>query len=117
MEQRPEHRWRKLYVLVLKNKYLTTALDHFKYMKIPLALFPNWVKKQYNLDVHAQDRVVFLEIRQVVWGLPQAGILANKLLQKRLASHGYYECASTPGLYGSIPHTLLPSPSWWMILV
>jgi hypothetical protein len=34
-----------------------------------------------------------------VLGLPQAGILANKLLRKQLAQHGYYECVNTPGLW------------------
>ena len=34
-----------------------------------------------------------------MWGLPQAGILANKLLRKRLAPHKYYECVNTPGLW------------------
>ena len=38
--------------LDLKNFYLTAALDYYKYMKIPLALFPEWTKKQYNLDTH-----------------------------------------------------------------
>jgi hypothetical protein len=35
----------------------------------------------------------------VVWDLPQAGILANKLLHKQLLPHGYYKCADTPGLW------------------
>ncbi len=64
-----------------------------------MALFPEWTKKQYNVDTHAWDGFVFLEIRQAVWELPQAGILANKLLRKRLAPHGYYECVNTPGLW------------------
>ena len=34
-----------------------------------------------------------------MWGLPQAGILANKLLRKRLAPQGYFECKQTPGLW------------------
>jgi hypothetical protein len=34
-----------------------------------------------------------------VWGLPQAGILANKLLRKWLTPHEYYECINTPGLW------------------
>jgi hypothetical protein len=68
-------------------------------MKTPLVLFPEWIKTQYNLDTHARDGFVFLEIRRAVWGLPQAGILANKLLQKRLKPHGYYECINTPGLW------------------
>ncbi len=84
--------------LDLKNCYLTADLDYYEYMKILLALFPEWIKKQYNLDTHARDGFVFIKIRQAVWGLPQAGILANKLLRKRLKPHGYYECVNTPGL-------------------
>ncbi len=34
-----------------------------------------------------------------MYGLPQAGILANKLLKKRLAKHGYFEQPHTPGLF------------------
>ena len=34
-----------------------------------------------------------------MYGLPQAGMLANKLLKKRLAPHGYYEVPHTPGLW------------------
>ena len=85
--------------LDIKNFYLTAALDYYEYMKIPLALFPEWIKTQYNLDPHAKDGFVFLEIRRAVWGLPQAGILANKLLRKRLKPHGYYKCINTPGLW------------------
>jgi hypothetical protein len=66
--------------LDLKYFYLTATLDYYKYMKISLALFPEWIKKQYNLDTHARDGFVFLETRRTVWGLPQAGILDNKLL-------------------------------------
>jgi hypothetical protein len=33
-----------------------------------------------------------------MYGLPQAGILANKLLAKCLARKGYYQCCHTPGL-------------------
>jgi hypothetical protein len=89
----------KYMCLDLKIFYLTAALDYFEYMKIPLPLFPEWIKKQYNLNVHARDRFVFLEIWRAVWGLPQAGILANKLLCKQLAPHGYYKCVNTPGLW------------------
>ena len=85
--------------LDIKNFYLTAALDYYEYMKILLALFPEWIKKQYNLDTNARDGFVFLEIQQAVWGLRQAGILANTLLRKRLKPHRYYECVSTPGLW------------------
>ncbi len=38
-------------------------------------------------------------MHRAVWCLPQAGILVNKLLQKRLLPHGYYKCKHTPGLW------------------
>ena len=40
-----------------------------------------------------------MEIRKAIYGLPQAGVLANKLLKKRLAPAGYYEMPHTPGLW------------------
>jgi hypothetical protein len=42
---------------------------------------------------------MYLEMRQAVWGLPQAGILANKKLRRKLAPFGYHECVETPGLW------------------
>jgi hypothetical protein len=45
-----------------------------------------------------------MEIRKGMYGLPQAGILANKLLKKRLARHGYFE-HRTPPAYGNTTPT------------
>ena len=92
--------------LDIKNFYLTVPLDRFEYMKMPPALFPSWMKEQYNLDKLAKNGFVYLEMRCAVWGLPQAGILANKLLQKRLPPHGYYECKHTPGLWQHLTHPI-----------
>eukprot|EP00804_Cyclotella_cryptica_P016363 CCRYP_009915-RA/>CCRYP_009915-RA protein AED:0.19 eAED:0.12 QI:0/0/0/1/0/0/2/0/920 len=76
--------------LDLKSFYLTAMLDHPEYMKMPLALFPDHIRAQYNLDKHAINGFVYLEL---------PGALANKLLRKRLAPHGYCEVAHTPGLW------------------
>jgi hypothetical protein len=40
-----------------------------------------------------------MEICQGMYGLPQAGILTNKLLAKQLALHGYAPTVHTPGLW------------------
>ena len=40
-----------------------------------------------------------MELRREVWGLPQAGILANKRLKRKLAPFGYHECKNTLGLW------------------
>jgi hypothetical protein len=34
-----------------------------------------------------------------MYGLKHAGKLAKNLLTKRLFKHGYYQCATTPGLW------------------
>jgi len=70
----------KYMCLDIKNFYLTAPLDWYEYMKMSLSLFPSWIKAQYNLDKHTKNGFGYLEMRRAVWGLPQAGILANKLL-------------------------------------
>ena len=66
----------------IKNFYLSAPLDCFEYMKIPIGLFPTWIVTQYNLMKHVLNGFIYLEMRRAVWGLPQAGILANKLFRK-----------------------------------
>jgi hypothetical protein len=85
--------------LDIKNFYLTAALEYFKYMKIPFALFPSWIVEQYDLAKHQRDGWAYLKMRQAVWGLPQVGILSNKRLRRKLAPFGYYKCIKTPGLW------------------
>jgi hypothetical protein len=41
---------------------------------------------------------VYMEIRKGMYGLPQAGIVTNKLLKKPLARHGYFKQLHTPVL-------------------
>ena len=86
--------------LDIKFFYLGTPIDRFEYLKISITLLPALVRQQYQLH---GDRVkngfVYLEIRKAIYGLPQAGILAKKLLRSRLAPYGYYEVAHTPGLW------------------
>ncbi len=100
----------KYMCLDIKKIYLTAALEYFEYMKIPLALFPLWIVGQYDLSKHQMDGWVHLEMRRAVWGLPQAGILANKKLRQKLAPFRYHECIDTLGLWKheSRPLTFTP---------
>jgi hypothetical protein len=41
---------------------------------------------------------VFVEIQKGIYGLPQAGILAQELLEKWLNKHGYSQSKVVPGL-------------------
>ena len=67
-------------------------------MKIPLAHIPDKIIAEYALQskVHS-DGAIYIEIRKGMYGLPLAGMLANKLLKRYLAKHGYYEICHTPG--------------------
>ena len=91
--------------------YLTADLEYCKYMKMPLNLFPQWIIDQYDLNTHAVDGMVHIKMRKAVYGLPQAGILANKKLRRELEPHGYLEHENTPGLWyhktRPIPFTLV----------
>jgi Reverse transcriptase (RNA-dependent DNA polymerase) len=54
---------------------------------------------EYNLKTKVKNGTVLARIDKGMYGLPQAGILANKLLKQRLEPHGYCECMHTPGLW------------------
>jgi hypothetical protein len=61
-------------------------------MRIPLALIPDEIIQQYKLLTFVNNNHVYYCIDKGVYGLPQAGILTNQMLAKRLGKHGYYQC-------------------------
>ena len=66
-------------------------MERYEYMKIPITQIPDEIIKEYKLRNKPPDGAVYIEIQKGMYGLPQAGMLANKLLKCRLAQHGYYE--------------------------
>jgi hypothetical protein len=80
-------------------------------MKMLLSRFPEEIIQKYNLNALAVDGWVYIEIRKGIYGLKQGGLLANQLLQTRLAPFGYYPARHTPGLWlhktRPIPFTLV----------
>jgi hypothetical protein len=66
---------------------------------MPLQLIPNKLIQHYGLRRKAVDGYVYTEIRKGMYGLPQAGILANKLLKLYLACHGYFKQPRMSGLW------------------
>ena len=78
-------------------------LDHFEYMQVHINLIPQEIIDQYDLwsKVNKQGYVM-CEIQKGMYGLPQAGIIANKLLAKCLGNHGYMQTKHTPGLWKHI---------------
>jgi hypothetical protein len=68
-------------------------------MKMLLSRFPEEIVQQYNLNALSLDGWVYIKIRKGIYGLKQAGLLANQLLQTRLAPFGYYLARHTRGLW------------------
>jgi hypothetical protein len=83
----------------IKNFYLDTPMPDPEYVRIKLTDIPDDFIVEYNLLGRDRDGWIYFEIRRGCYGLPQAGILANDLLRSRLVAEGFYEAASTPGLW------------------
>jgi hypothetical protein len=89
----------KMMVMDIKNYYLGTPSPMYEYMFLPIYILPDKIIEKYHLKCLAVDGWVYLEIRKGMYGLKQAGLLANQLLQKRLKPFGYHPARHTPGLW------------------
>jgi hypothetical protein len=96
----------KFLVINIKNFYLNTPLGRFEYMVINLSLLPQETIDKYDLIELSQDGKVYIEIYKGMYRLPQAGILANELLQRNLAKDGYRPTQHTHGLWKHNTHPI-----------
>ena len=83
----------------LKDFYLGTPMERYEYMRVSIWLLPDAIIEQYNLKPLFHNGFVYVEIRKGMYGLPQAGRLANDQLIAKLALTGYQPCPLTPGLW------------------
>ena len=74
----------KFFTLDIKNFYFNTPMERFECMILKMEEIPENVIEKYELKAKKEDGQVYVEIRKGMYGLPQAGILAQKLLEKRL---------------------------------
>jgi Reverse transcriptase (RNA-dependent DNA polymerase) len=82
------------------NFYLNTPMEREEYVRIPINLIPPEIIGEYKLMALVDGNgSVLARVDKGMYGLPQAGMLANKLLKERLAKHSYAECTHTPGLW------------------
>jgi hypothetical protein len=75
-------------------------------MVINLSSLPQETIDKYDLIELAQDGKVHIEIQKGMYVLPQAGILANELLQRNLAKDGYRPTPHTHGLWKHDTHPI-----------
>ena len=66
---------------------------------MPITLIPQEFIEMHDFNSKFKNGNVCMEIQKGVYGPPQTGILTNKLLKERLASHGYHELPHTPDLF------------------
>ena len=80
--------------------YLNTPMERYKYVLLKPTDIPDEIVQQYKLhDKADSEGNVYIEVRKGMYGLPQAGILAQKLLESRLNKHGYSQSTAVPGLW------------------
>jgi hypothetical protein len=85
----------------LKDFYLGTPMDRkdYVYMKIPVHMVPDDLIDEYKLRPLIHNGFLYVQVRRGMYGLPQAGRLANDQLQAFLSPHGYTPCKHTAGLW------------------
>ena len=83
----------------LKDFYLGTPMDRYEYMRVPIWMLPAAIIEQNKLEPLFTNGFVYVEIHRGMYGLPQAGRLANDQLVTKLAQHGYEPCPLTHGLW------------------
>ena len=83
----------------IKDYYLMTPLTRSEYIRIPLKLLPRAIIDKYNLTPFIHNDKVLFEVTQGMYGLPQAGLLAQQRLIAHLAESDYHECPDVPCLF------------------
>jgi hypothetical protein len=83
----------------LKDFYLNTPMDRYEYVRLPIEVIPPISIIEHDLLPLVHKGFVYAEVRRGMYGLPQAGRIANDRLTAFLAPKGYAPVPVTPGLW------------------
>ncbi|KAL7485624.1 hypothetical protein ACHAW6_011216 [Cyclotella cf. meneghiniana] len=86
----------KFMTINIKDFHLNTPMECPDFMRLKLSDIPNNIIDLYKLRDIAHDGVVFVRIQKGMYGLPQAGIIAQQLLEQRLQANGYHQSKINP---------------------
>jgi len=90
----------KFITINISNFYLNSPLPRPEFVKIKINDIPEEIIKEYKLhDKVTPQGYVYIMATKGMYGLPQAGLIANELLEKRLNEHGYRQSKLVPGLW------------------
>jgi hypothetical protein len=82
----------------IKGFYLCTPMKCSEYMRLKVTDIPEEIMREYKIqELVTQDGYVYCKITEGMYGLPQAGIIAQELLKERLAEYGYHQSKIIPG--------------------
>jgi hypothetical protein len=82
------------------NFYLNSPLPRPEFIYIKLSNIPEEIIVEYMLCEKATSNgSIYIMAIKGMYGLPQAGLIANKLLESRLNKHGYQQSKLVPGLW------------------
>ena len=85
--------------LDLKDFYLGSTLPRPEYMWLTRSQLPADIQQQYAADIVWHGDRALVEVTKGIYGLAQAGKLAQDDLFPLLASGGYHQCPNTPLLF------------------
>ncbi len=75
-------------------------MKRYKYMHLKLADIPVEIIEECKLhEIVTDNSYVYFEIRKGMYGLPQAGLIAQELLEQQLSKVGYSQRKIIPGLW------------------
>jgi hypothetical protein len=84
----------------ISNFYLNSPLPRPEFVKIKINNIPEEIITEYKLrNKITSNGYVYIMATKGMHGLPQAGLIANELLEKRLNKHGYRQSKLVPGLW------------------
>jgi hypothetical protein len=85
--------------LGISNFYLGTPLPRKEYMRISRKHLPEQTIQKHNLEALMYNDTVLVEISKGIYGLPQAGKLAQDQLIAHLKTYGYNQAPNSPCLF------------------
>ena len=82
----------KFCTMDIKDFYLNTPMEQYKYMCIPIDIIPDDIFEFYKLVELAHNGSVTVEIRKSMYGISSVGRLSSDYLKPHLQQWGYHEC-------------------------
>ena len=86
----------------IKYFYLNNDLPEPEYLKLHISVIPDKIIAAYNLQTLQDEKGwCYIKMFKGVYGIKQAGIIANQELQKNMSTYGHRPVQCTPA-FGSM---------------